>query len=174
MTKVIALLALSAALCSGGTVISALPDYNGAPQSTGFPINVGSIGTFTYSLPVGVTIDSATLSGTWGSAGFATSTAGMDLLLEGVNVGGCQPFASNCWANGAPLRPFSFSVPSSVFLNLLDGNADLSLIQTNQTSIRLGTPTLTVDFTSAPEPNTTLLFLFGLLGGLCFRRLRRV
>jgi hypothetical protein len=164
-TKAIAFFVFSVALCWGDVMTASLPDYNGVARSTGFPFNVGSVGTFTYSLPAGATIDSATLSGTWGTAQFSTSTAAVDLYVEGVDVGGCAYLDPNCWYNGSPLRPFSFSIPSSVFADLADGNADLSLIQTNQTVIRVGGPTLTIDFTPAPVPEpTSIVLLVTVLG----------
>jgi hypothetical protein len=159
MIKAIAFFAFSVALCWGDVMTATLPDYNGVSRTGGFPFNVGSVGTFTYSLPVAATIDSATLSGTWGTAAFSTSTAAVDLYVEGVDVGGCAYLDPNCWYTGSPFRPFSFSISSSVFADLADGSADLSLVQTNLTVIRVGSPTLTIDFTPAPVPEPTSIVL---------------
>lgn len=170
MRRVSLIVAAGLLACSASanalTVVSTLADYNGPLNSSGFPINLGTVGTFTFALPSGATINSATLSGTYGTAQYSTSTAGFNASVDGVSVTVCVPYAANCWTDGAPLRSFSFALPSSVFASLLDGSAALGIVQTNEAVVRFGTPTLTIDYTAAavagvPEPATWALMLLG-------------
>jgi hypothetical protein len=138
-------------LAEATTIVSTLPDFNGITTTSGFPLPPVLVGTFVYTIPNGEFVTSATLSGTWGTQVYPFSTAGTDLYLDGVFTGQCVPFAENCWIDDGTFRPFSFSVPSNVLPFLNNGNADLSEIQTNEFTVRLGTPTLTL-VTAVPAP----------------------
>ena len=59
---------LASPLCAQ-TVTSTLPDYNGSLHQSGFPINLGTVGTFSFAAPAGPTVGSAFLDGTYGTAG---------------------------------------------------------------------------------------------------------
>ena len=125
MLRGAALLALGAALSFGNPVIvSSLPDYSGTafPMASAFPIDIGTIGTFIYILPPGATIYGATLTGTWGTTAYPTATAGFDMYLAGVDVGGCVPYDAGCWQDSAVIRSFTFDVPDSVFSTLASGS----------------------------------------------------
>lgn len=166
-----------AAPASAASVVSTLLDYNGPENGPGssFPIDLGIVGTFTFSLPSGATITSASIGGTYGTAALSTSTAGFDVSVDGTVVTACVPGAANCWVGGAPLRAFDIALPNSVFASLLDGSADLGIIQTNNTVVRYGTPTLTINFTTGvPEPATWGMMIagFGIVGGTMRRRTR--
>lgn len=147
----LAALLLSASAHSA-IVSSTLADYNSPLATSGFPIDRGVIGTFNFVLPSNVTISSATFSGTYGTAQFSTSTAGFDVEIEGDTITVCVPNAPGCYLGGASFRPFSFALDLSTFSGLLDGSADLGLIQTSSAFVRLGTPTLTIEYTANPVP----------------------
>lgn len=176
----IAAAALVAAVpASAATVVASLPDFDGPLNTGGFPVDLGVVGTFAYSLPGSAVITSATLSGTYGTAAFSASTAGFDASVDGTTLTVCVPLDPGCWVNGAAFRPFSFVLPGSSFASLLDGMADLRIIQTNGNFVRFGSPTLTIDYTTAgvPEPSTWLMMLagFGMIGfGIRNRRSVRV
>lgn len=158
-------LALFAAPVCAQTVFATLPDYNGAFRNSGFPYAVGTVGTFNFSAPLGATISSAYLEGTYGTSGangYAFSTASYDASIDGTSFTVCGLNAVNCYFDGAPLRTFSILLPSTSYASLLDGSAVLALTQTSGNFIRLGTPTLRVDFLPAvPEPATWAMMLIG-------------
>jgi len=136
---------------------------------------VGSIGTFTYRLPVAAPIEGAILSGAWGTLPYPYSSAGVLLYVDGAYVGSCAPHNPSCWIHGSAPRIFNFPIPSSVFSDLADGNADLSLVQTDEYTIRLGSPTLAILYTPAavsePSPPILTFTFVGIVGLLGRRRL---
>jgi hypothetical protein len=156
---------------SAGVVTATLADINGPTNTTGFPIVIGSFGPFTYALPSGNTIVSATLSGTYGTPAYPWSTAGFDAIVDGTSVTVCAPFDPSCWFDGAPFRAFSIPLPSSLFAALYDGSATLTISQTNQFTVRYGSPTLTIGY--VPEPGTVALVCVALLSLLGFGLMRR-
>lgn len=170
-----AALALSAAPLCAQSVTATLPAYNGPLTQSGFPATIGTIGTFNFIVPPGATITSAYLEGTYGTAGgYALGTASYTASIDGrAAFTVCGTLALNCYANGAPLRTFSILVPPSNYASLLDGSASLRLAQTSSGFIRLGSPTLRINFFSAvPEPGTWAMMLIG-FGALGFQLRRR-
>ena len=154
--------ALFAAPLCAQTVIATLPDYNGASYSSGFPISIGTVGTFTYVVPVGSMVASAFLEGTYGTALVSSSTASYNASVDGTSITVCGAFAANCYVNGAALRPFSFALPASSYASLMDGSAALALTQTTDINVRFGSPTLRILFqTAVPEPATWAMMLLG-------------
>ena len=168
-----AALALFAAPLCAQTVTSSLPDYNGPYQPSGFPINLGTVGTFTYVVPSGSAVASAFLEGTYGTAEFSESTASFDASIDGTSFTVCGLNAANCYFGGAAFRPFSIALPTSSYASLLDGSAALGITETSQSFVRFGTPTLRINFLSAvPEPATWAMMLLG-FGAVGFQLRRR-
>lgn len=156
---------------SSAATITSLPDFNGPSNSSGFPVDLGVIGTFNYVLPVGEVVVSASFSGTYGTQLVSLSTAGFDVEIGGETLTVCVDGAANCWVGAAPLRPFSFGLSPATFAALATGSVDLRVIQTGGTFVRLGTPTLTIDTRpgNVPEPAAMALLLAG-VGALALRR----
>ncbi len=181
MNKKIFVLAGLAAMTSGAlpasaaTIVSSLASYNGPAASSGFPIDRGIIGTFTYSIAPGSSITSAFLEGTYGTATVPTSTASFNASIDGNTAFTvCGLSASNCYFGGPDYRSFSIALSSATFASLLDGSASLRLIQTSNTVIRYGTPTLRIVTAAVPEPSTWAMMLIGFGGaGAMLRRGKR-
>jgi hypothetical protein len=108
--------------------------------------------TFAYTIPAGSTITSAALSGTWGSTCYASSTAAVDIRIEGQLAAQCRYLSSGCYYDGAAYRPWSSSLPSSLFSQLADGSATLTVEQTSPTWVELGTFTLTLTVSVPNNP----------------------
>lgn len=146
------------------TIVATLPEYNGAGS---FPATE-FIGTFTYTIPVGELILSATVSGTLGNSAIP-NTAVMDVLVDGLKVASCTSPASPCWSGAVPLA-WNYSFAPSEFSALLDGMADLTVNQIDCCIVRLGVSTLVIETGVIPEPSTYLLFGAGLAGIALLRR----
>lgn len=165
---------LGSPLCAQ-TVTATLPNYNGPLHTSGFPVSLGTIGTFTYVAPAGATIGSAFLEGTYGTSnGYAFSTGSFNASIDGTSLTLCAMFAANCFVDGSALRTFSILVPASAYGSLLDGSAALAISQTTGSNVRFGTPTLRINFIpgAVPEPTTWAMFLlgFGAIGAQLRRR----
>lgn len=137
-----------------------LGDFDGPAATTDFPLPPVYIGTFTP----GVGLAAATISGTYGSDIVSTSTAGFDLFLDGIMVAQCVYLDPGCWQAGAAYRPWSYTFSGAELSIFDDGLADLTVVQTSQTSIRLGSLTLEGRTVVTPEPMTAVLLAVGLLG----------
>jgi hypothetical protein len=156
-TIALALLALEAVLSSSraqaAIITSTLPEFSGElfDESTPFPLPSVTVGTFSYIIPSGEQIVSASISGTFGNSDVPNSS-GLNLLLDGLQVAQCVRFA-DCYSNQMP-EQFNFTF-SPVDLSLLkDGSALVTAIQTSESIIRLGSTTLTLK--TVPEPLTIL------------------
>src|SRR6185312_7114919 len=147
-------------------IVANLPDFNGPFNNSDLPFDYGAVGTFTFVIPGTAIITSAIFSGTYGTAAYSTSTASFDATIEGENFSVCPVYSAGCYNDGSPFRPFSIALAPSTFAGFLDGSAALDLIQTTGNYIRLGSPTLTINYTVAdvPVPGALALLGFGLIG----------
>jgi len=162
----ILLLASLPSLARASTLTLTLPDFDGPEHNFGFPIDLGVIGTFSYSLPAGATLTAASIGGYYGTVTLPYSTAGFDLVIDGQTYTGCDPTTS-CSHAGSGQRWFDDPIPSSEFAFLAGGSVGLDVVQTTGSYVRYGTPTLTLDYSySVPEPSELLLLSIS-LGVVC-------
>lgn len=172
MRKLIAALILFCSLSSAGTITSFLPDFDGPSDQSGFPVDLGVIGSFNYLLPGGVTITGASIGGDFGTFSHPLSTAAFNISIAGTTLVACTQGDPGCYLAGAAQRPFALSLPASSFAHLLAGDAHLKIIQTSDVVVRYGTPTLTIHYRDGqvPEPATWLLTAAGAAATLVLRR----
>jgi hypothetical protein len=166
MLRLVLAMLTAASLMPAAILTSTLPEYDGA----GVWPATETVGTFTYTIPLGETILSATVTGTMGNSSSPT-TAVMDVLVDGVLVAQCPDEAAACWSVAGP-HPFSYSFLPAEFAVLLDNAADLTVNQLDCCVIRLGETTLTIVTGAVPEPGGFVL-LAGGLGALVWRLRRR-
>ena len=141
-------LVLSSSYVSAQTsqIVSTLSNFTGPADSTP-PYPSHSIGTFSYSIPINNDIVSAVVSGTWGNSYYPYSTAGVDVSLEGLRVAQCVKPDPGCFVDnpaGPYTRPWSYSLPTSLFSAIADGSAPLIGQQTSETWVVLGSLRLTI------------------------------
>ncbi len=154
-------LVMASVPANAGTVTSVIGEFDG-PDLTNptYPQPSLTIGTFTYTIPAGDTITSASVTGFFGTT-FAPSTALENLFVAGIPVASCASEAADCW--NAPLgvqTPWTYTFLSSQLSALAGGSAGYTVVQTGDFQVESGVTTLTVNFT--PEPSTFALFAGGL------------
>ncbi|MBW2233100.1 MAG: thrombospondin type 3 repeat-containing protein [Deltaproteobacteria bacterium] len=152
--------------------------FSGGCTPADFPADWGVIRTFRYGMPPGEPVTDVRIQGTWGGDVF-NGSAPAEIYLEGVFIAEC--LASNpCWDevstvdwNGGAGFLLSdlgldFSDPS-VRSRFEDGDAELSVIQNDETSVHMSNLKLTVYL---PEPGGLLGLGAGGLLLACLNRLR--
>lgn len=186
MTKpVCSLLLISAALAlsvpASADVISTVPEFTGTFIDPGdstiiYPQPPVQIGTFTYTIPIGATIYSATLSGTYGSPDIpgSNTTALSDYFVSGgaIQVAGCDSESSPCFNEDISLPPvaWTYRFTSAQLAVLYGGSLDFTEVQNGPFTVQTGPTTL--DISTVPEPSP-LIALCGGLAGLAFIARRR-
>jgi hypothetical protein len=156
------LLAVSALSLNAATITATLPEFNGPFNPTGpYPGAPLSVGTFTFVIPAGQQITSATLTGTFGNSQFSNS-AGVDLTSAAVMLASCPSLAACDTA--LVVTPFSFAFPSIDFGMLNGGSLAVTATQTSGNIIRLGAETLTINTQSRETAATPEPASLGLLG----------
>ena len=155
-------LAMSPTAVLAVPIFSTLPDYTGPADfdGTSLPSSETTIGTFSFTVPDGDEVVSASVSGTWGNGDFP-STAGTDVFLDGIMVAQCIEFA-DCWKNATGILPWSFTLAGDQLDLLDDGMAELTVIQTSTIGVVLGSLTMELETAAVHTPEPTTLALLGL------------
>jgi hypothetical protein len=156
------ILAASALSLNAATITATLPEFNGPFNPTGpYPGAPLSVGTFTFVIPVGQQITSATLTGTFGNSQFS-NTAGVDLKAAALMLASCAALAA-C-DTSITVTPFSFAFPSANLSMLNGGSLALTATQTSGNIVRLGAETLTIYTQTSTQNATPEPASLGLLG----------
>ncbi len=140
------LAALAWGAAGASTILVAFPEFNGPRLEAGpFPAAPITVASRTFSIPPGDKVTAATISGFWGSNIDPSSTAGVDVRLDGVLVAQCvkKPRPS-CYSSDALQQSWSYTLKEGELSVLNDGVATLTATQTSDISIRLGETTLVV------------------------------
>ena len=169
---------LAAGLAAAATIVVAFPDFNGVPVPDGpFPQPPVTIGAQTFSIPAGDRIASAVISGNWGTVEAPNSSAGVNVLLDGVLVAKCEKPDPACWTGDSGQRPWRHTFTEPELLPLNDGTATMTAVQTSDLRIRLGASTLVIETvprtivpTLSPLGLLALLAAMAVAGMLAFRR----
>jgi hypothetical protein len=178
----------------GGAIVATLPSYdspNGYDFVTTFPpAGSTTIGTFTFSIPLGDLVTGITISGAFGNADSGT-TALSDYYIgysgneTAVEVAACDNILANCYSaqNGPTPWTYTFSPSdlSKVASALASGSLNFTYTWDNNSQfafagysqyVYAGAPTIAIQIT--PEPASVLLCLGGLVGIIALRRFRTV
>jgi hypothetical protein len=149
--------AFATGLAAAATILVTFPEYNGGahPGDEPFPLPAVTIGSGTIVIPAGEQVVSAAISGFWGTKDDPDSTAGVNLLLDGVPVAQCVKPSTDCWIGDTGQRPWSHTFTAAELPALSDGSATLTAIQTSDLRIRLGVTTLTVETALPPAAVVT-------------------
>lgn len=133
------------------TITTTIPEFNGIYHAGGdpYPLPAVPVGTFSYTIPPGERVVSATLSGTFGNSSIPNSAA-VQVLADGLQVAECL-YQDTCWTSPSPTA-WDFIIPSSDLTKLQDGSLVLTAVQTSEYTIRLGEAVLTITTRAAAVP----------------------
>jgi hypothetical protein len=172
-------LALAAGLAGAAPVYLQFPEYTGPSVPAGpYPQPPVEVGTETFAIPPGEVVIAATVSGFWGApGGDPNSTAGVDVMLDGVTVAQCAKDDPSCYDYGVPMRPWTYTLTPAEMSRLNDGIAKLTVVQTSELKVNIGVTTVKIE-TGPPAgiPATSplgLLALFGAMSAVGALMLRR-
>jgi len=200
MTKLVlrsALLGIGAAIILAVPVRADIISNLGAYDSPGYDFVTSSppaettIGTFTFTIPVGDYVTGITISGTFGNGDSPTTAlsdyylgfAGTDATETEVPVAFCDDPNANCASAGSPTAWSATLTPSQIAAlgpGLAAGSLDFTYTWDTPTFAIPGVDLFvyagpaTLDIAYAPEPSTVLFCLGGFAGVVLFRRFRKV
>jgi hypothetical protein len=154
---------------------SSIPEFTGNSYdfSATYPLPSVTIGTFTYTIPAGDHIVSASVAGSFGNSS-ANSTALSDYYVAGINVASCSSFSDPCFDPADPFDPpelWSYNFTAAQFAALTGGSAGYTVDQNSPFEVESGVTTLDVVVT--PEPSSFVL-LGGALVGLGYLLRKRL
>jgi hypothetical protein len=171
---------LAAGSIAAASLVVTFPEVNGPANASGpFPAPPLTIGPRTFTIPGGDRVVSATISGSWGSSLDPNSTSGVTVLLDGFTVATCVKPDPNCWTGQVGPRAWTHVLTDSEKLQLNDGQATLTAVQTSDLAIRMGVTTLLIETAPSIVPALSPLGLALLLvamaaaGALAVRRYAR-
>jgi hypothetical protein len=179
-------LALAAGNAGAASVLIQYSEYSGPSVPAGpYPQPAVEIGTKTFAIPPGEVVVAATISGFWGASppGDPNSTAGVNVMLDGIVVAKCVKPDPSCWSGSVGQRPWSYTLTSTELKKLDDGAATLTFVQTSESSVNLGVTTLRVETGARTSPSivpatspaglAALLVAMSIAAGLALRRRAR-
>jgi hypothetical protein len=177
-----------------GAIVATLPSYDspdGYDFISTFP-SAGSttIGTFTFSIPVGALVTGITISGTFGN-GDSGTTALSDYYLGysghemAVQVASCDSIFDDCYSgqNGPTAWTDTLTAGnlSTLASAIAGGSLDFTYTWDNNTTVAIPgydqyvyAGAATLDLQVTPEPATVLMCFGGLAVIATLRRFRRV
>lgn len=183
---------------AGDIITSTIPDFgstDGYDYSTTFPGDeITTAGTFTFTIPAGVSAGSITISGSFGNPddGFGTALSDYylgDSLGDGelaVEVAGCDDPTNNCASGDLGITDWTTTLTQAQIADLTNGleagTLDFSytwdssppVIPTPGFDQYVNVGAATLDITPTPEPATALFCFGGLAGLAAFRRFRKL
>jgi len=158
---------LAATLAVAATLQLEFAEVNGQPVSAPpFPtLNVPQV-TPPAAIPAGERVVAARVWGWWGTFDYPDSTAPVDVFLDGILVAQCKAF-DPCWTDDRSGRIEWSRVLTPEELLRLRPNPQLTVVQQEQLTVRLGASTLIME--TAPPPAVPTLApagLFALLAAM--------
>ncbi len=153
---------LAATLAAAATLQLEFAEVNGqAVAAAPFPtLNVPQI-TPPVTVPADERVVSARVWGWWGTFDYPDSTAPVDVFLDGILVAQCKAF-DPCWTDDRSGRiEWSHVLTPDELLRLRPWNPQLTVVQKDQLTVRLGASTLIME--TAPPPAVPTLAPAGLL-----------
>jgi hypothetical protein len=161
---------------SNQTSLPDLTDYEGVfyDGSSTFPPASIPIGTFDFTVPTGLQVTGATISGTFGDENIGV-TALTDLFVLGgtIEVGECDDPSDDCATGANSLVPWSHTFSSAELTSLATdfsgGSIDFTAVQNSPFgAVVVGGPELDIQY--SPEPASIFTLAVGLLAIPALRR----
>lgn len=174
-------------------IIDTIGLFDEAPDFSGnYPLGPANLGDFTFSIPTGFVISSATISGTFGNEdvpGTTNVTVDSDYYVDGVAIEVATCDTPNILSTGTPTlacdagnstdtpTPWSYTFTNTDLTTLKSdlaaGSLDFNVIQNYYGAVETGAITLDIAGTSpTPEPGTIFIASLGLAGVALLRRRR--
>lgn len=199
-TRIAAILSLGAVFALttpawAGDILVTLPNYYDSPNGYDFvntlpPPGSTTIGTFDFSIPVGITITGITISGTFGNPDAGT-TALSDYYLgdsgneTAVEVASCDSIFDDCYSGQNGPTAWTYQLTGSDLSTLSSaiagGSLDFTYTWDNNTQFAFPNyyqyvyaGASTIDIQTVPEPAAWLMGFGGLAGIAALRRFRRI